>query len=350
MVIGVCGFGSTGSGAVVDYLREFSAEVSAGKNMEMSFLYEPDGILDLEYNLIKQPIKFYNGDAALKKFYKLVHSYDLKRYTKKYMSYKSFIDICDEYINDLIETKWTGGLWAFDRRQVSAMGYFLKYFLGHKYLRIFDKFHIEQPQHFLGHKMYVPIHDERFYIATKKFTQRLLDLQCDHSKKYIVLDQPFPANNPSLCFHFFNDKCKAIIVNRDPRDLYIVSKKNQCGWELRFTPTYSVRDFVVYYRDLMHTRADRQENVLNIRFEDLIYKYDESTKTINEFLDLHNHLEPRRRFNPSVSIANTQMILRYPELQKDIEFIEKELKDYLYPFDESRADLSLKPWNFVEEV
>lgn len=36
MIVGVSGFGSTGSGAVMDYLREFE-EISAGGDMELSF-------------------------------------------------------------------------------------------------------------------------------------------------------------------------------------------------------------------------------------------------------------------------------------------------------------------------
>ena len=41
MIVGVSGFGSTGSGAVMDYLREFE-EISAGGDMELSFLYDPN--------------------------------------------------------------------------------------------------------------------------------------------------------------------------------------------------------------------------------------------------------------------------------------------------------------------
>ena len=51
MIVGVSGFGSTGSGAVMDYLREFE-EISAGGDMELSFLYDPDGVLELEDRLV----------------------------------------------------------------------------------------------------------------------------------------------------------------------------------------------------------------------------------------------------------------------------------------------------------
>ena len=97
MIVGVCGFGSTGSGAVMDLLREYD-EISAGRNMELSFLYDADGVSDLEQALVKQPIRFYSGDAAIKKFKKAIYSYDLTRYVKRYMSVKKFREISDEYI------------------------------------------------------------------------------------------------------------------------------------------------------------------------------------------------------------------------------------------------------------
>lgn len=349
VIVGVCGFGSTGSGAVVDFLREFPDEVSAGKNLEMSFLYDPDGVLDLEYRLVKQPVRFYSGDAAIKRFRQVISSYDLKKYISRYMPYGKFMQISKDYLSDLVACKWDGGLWTFDRRQASRAKYFFKYTIGHKYLRIFDKLHVKQPQHFFGDRMYIPVHDERFYTATRRFTSRLIQAQCDTSKKCIVLDQPFPSNHPSLCYSFFENECKSIIVNRDPRDLYLITKMNPCGWELRFTPSYSVEDFVAYYRDIMYGIQLEDVNSLYIQFEDLVYDYDNATQKIKEFLDIKGHTNPKEKFNPAVSIANTQMKLRYPDQAEDVEYIERELKEYLYPFDEDKADLSAEPWNFMEE-
>ncbi|WP_347145143.1 hypothetical protein [Phocaeicola dorei] len=348
MLVGVSGFGSTGSGAVMDYLREFD-EVGAGRSMELAFLYDPDGVLDMEYHLILNPIRFYSGDAAIKRFKRIIYSYDLVRYVNRFMSVQKFKEISNDYIEDLIQMQWEGGLWHFDRRQVSKFDYWIKYLLGGKILRIFDKLHLEQPKNFLNHRMYIPVHDDRFYIATRKYTTRLLKEMCDTSKKIIAIDQPFPSNNPACCFKFFEQECKAIIVKRDPRDLYLISKKLSFGWERRFTPTHNVEEFIEYYKDQMDLIKEYGENVLCVQFEDLIYNYEVETQRIKKFLGLSGIQHAKKYFDPAVSIANTQMILRYPELKSDIEKIEKSLSKYLYLFDESKADLNARMWAFKNE-
>ena len=46
---------ATGSGAVDDFLREFDNINSAKSEVECRFLQDPDGVSDLEYNLIEEP-------------------------------------------------------------------------------------------------------------------------------------------------------------------------------------------------------------------------------------------------------------------------------------------------------
>ena len=50
MIIGVCGFCSTGSSAVSDYLKEFK-ENQVLDMLEFTLAYIPDGLGDLEYIL-----------------------------------------------------------------------------------------------------------------------------------------------------------------------------------------------------------------------------------------------------------------------------------------------------------
>lgn len=350
MIVGVSGFGSTGSGAVMDYLREFE-EISAGGDMELSFLYDPDGVLELEDRLVNRPIRFYSGDAAIKRFRNIIYSYDLKRYAKRFLSVEEFYRVSDEYINSLIKMKYDGGLWHFDRRIVGKLGHLIKYELGRKYLRVFDKLNKQQPRKFLGHCMYIPIHNKDVFIKnTQKYISDLINIMCDTSKPIIALDQPFPSNNPECCFKYFKDDCKAIIVNRDPRDVYLISKQLANGWEMRFTPTFDVEEFIIFYRDQMEIISNLSEKVLYVQFEDLIYDYENTTNKIDNFLKIKKHTKKKKYFDPSISIANTQLYLRFPEMKKDIERIENELSEYLYNFDPNKANLNAKLWAFKEEV
>ena len=73
--------------------------------------------------------------------------------------------------------------------------------------------------------------------------------------------------------------------------------------------------------------------VLRVKFEDLIYKYDDTLNIIINHLGFNkeDHINRKSRFNPELSIKNTQLCNNI--IYKDeIKIIEKELKEYLYDF------------------
>ena len=76
------------------------------------------------------------------------------------------------------------------------------------------------------------------------------------------------------------------------------------------------------------------KKVLRVHFEDLIYKYEETVKTIENFVgfDSDKHINKKRRFNPDLSIKNTQLFNGKTDYENEIKIIEKELKEYLYEF------------------
>ena len=66
----------------------------------------------------------------------------------------------------------------------------------------------------------------------------------------------------------------------------------------------------------------------------MIYHYDQTTEKLMDFLALNktHHTNPLIKFNPSVSIKNTRQWEKYPEKGKDILYIEKVLRDFLYNY------------------
>jgi len=75
-------------------------------------------------------------------------------------------------------------------------------------------------------------------------------------------------------------------------------------------------------------------HVHRIRFEDLIYKYDETEQQIRDILQIpvNGHIQKRTKFDPEKSIRNTQLFLRSSKLQAEVQPLESILADYLYPF------------------
>ena len=68
--------------------------------------------------------------------------------------------------------------------------------------------------------------------------------------KPIVLDQPFEGNNPEQSFPFFYDPY-AIIIDRDPRDLYLEYKYSTFV-DMKFFPHSNVDEFILYYKNLRY--------------------------------------------------------------------------------------------------
>jgi hypothetical protein len=146
------------------------------------------------------------------------------------------------------------------------------------------------------------------------------------------LDQPFAGNNPQACFKFFDDPY-AVVVDRDPRDNYVFAKTKLLG-RFHLMPINHVDDFVKYYRAIRKDQPYKQphERILRMQFENFVYHYDEATSKLRDFFHLPDNPNPKTIFDPALSISNTQVWKRYPQFAKDIEYIEKELPEYLFDF------------------
>lgn len=336
MIIGTCGFISTGSSAVSDYLKEFD-DVCALDEREFQVVYFPDGLEDLDYHLNQNCSKYMSSVVAIERF--RMHVYNNLFYKGMTpLQRKAVIDLANCFIKSITQVKWRGR-GDSDYQLYCSANYKRKSSLFlYKNLR---KFHKLIYKYFKKECNFYPMHDMQFSIQpddfdrkAKKFVTDLLKIYgADFSKK-IVLDQPFSGNDPEKSFKFFEDP-KAIVVDRDPRDHYLFSKvflkTKGTGYQI---PTNNVRDYVEYYKKM---RKDQpyitNDDILKITFEDMVYNYDQTTEKINKFCSLDPSKRKRRLFAPEMSINNTQIFKKYPEYADDIKYIEDNLSDYLFPFE-----------------
>ena len=95
-----------------------------------------------------------------------------------------------------------------------------------------------------------------------------------------------------------------------------------------------VKMFCQYYRKMRKSEKVTGSNkVLRIKFEDLIYKYDDTLTSIMEHLNFteQDHINKKTRFDPDISIKNTQLF-NNPIYEQEVKIIENELKEYIYNF------------------
>ena len=146
-----------------------------------------------------------------------------------------------------------------------------------------------------------------------------------------MFDQLVPPSNIKRYIRYMSN-LKVIIVDRDPRDTYINFAKAKDHVLPKEAEKYCKQ-----YKDVRETLPNEIENkeVLYIKFEDLVYNYEDTTKKIINFLGLSekNHTKKRKIFIPEISKRNTKQWLTRPEFNDKIEYIESNLKEYLYDFD-----------------
>lgn len=332
MIIGACGYGGTGSSAVSDFLKEFST-VQVLDRAEFQYAFKVDGLQDLEYHLVRQYSRQMSGDIAIKRF-KDASRYAYTPFVKKPIKFaKKYIEITDDYINSLIQTSWRGlDNYDFETgflpKSVTVLAY--KKFIIPYYEKITGRLF----NHWPIRDMHLSIKPKDFYKKTRKYTTSILnEMGADFDKK-IVLDQPFEGNNPAQSFRFFEDPI-AIVVDRDPRDLYLASSYQ---WpDGTFMPRRDPEAFVEYFERQREeqSKLNEMDRVLFVRLEEMIFNYSSTIEKIMSFLKLseEEHKFPMKFFNPNYSIQGTQLYKKIKGHEKEIEYISNRLKEYIFPFE-----------------
>ena len=191
-----------------------------------------------------------------------------------------------------------------------------------------------------GWPMYfsMPQTDE-LYAAAKKFTSSYFQMVRKNSEGYCIFDHliwPQQVDTYSKCF---DDNFKVIILDRDPRDLYLLNKYYFC--KIHHTKPYlpdTPDAFIEQWRRTIVPHFNNS-NALAIHFEDLIYHYDETVLKIEKFLalDSKEHINIRTKFIPENSIENTQVFRVKKQWEEEVEPITKELRNFIYNFPYERT-------------
>lgn len=333
MIIGTCGYGSSGSSVVTDFLKEYN-QFCVMDDFEYIINYLPGGILDLDASVNINPGRNDLSSSSYERCkYIMTKKVPNSSFVKQSgLSKKNYLKYTNELFDDLVELSWNG----YNGTEFINKGWFYRRFgisfMMQRYIPFFEKRTKKAwVDKYPYHKIVMCKSGQEFLDAVKKFNRNIIKDISNNFEGTIVLDQPFLGDNPASCMKFF-DSPKAIVVDRNPVDTYIFLKtklKNRGA----FMPSKSVIDFVSYYKNIRKLREkNNSKDVLYISFEDMVYKYEETTKKLISFLGIGENPNPKTIFIPENSMANTQLKDRFPQFKEDIEYIEKELKEYLYDF------------------
>lgn len=344
MTITTTGYYSTGSSAVYDLLREYSTcteEIYRDNPVEHILLYMPNGLFDLEDKLLIGN-SIHRSDEAMNAFYQAMkdlyeNNYQVfGNYKKRYG--KRFMAAVERLIEDLTEYKVKGN-WYYDNQ--------MQFSLVHTAASTFHMIR-KQPinaNYFenISHRdkysdnvtRYAFPTETAFYQRASAFIREFFSMAQGNNQGVLLLDHLIlPHNVFRLPRYFEDNELKVIIVDRDPRDVYIdILKRQKRDGEMPPVPI-DIKDYVRFCRVLRESERLVQlpGQVLRIQYEDLFNKYEETVSLVERFCGFtpDQHKNPGRFFKPSLSNTFLYQYKIDTKWTKQIKFIEDNLQDYLY--------------------
>ena len=327
-IISCASYYGSGSSAVTDLVSEFDGVKSFG-DIEFRFVHDPDGIADLEYNLVEN-FNRHNSGHAIKRYLRLVDFYSGNIFSRKFSAIfgEKWEIISKQYIDELTDFTYHG--WLYDMIDKGKWFHFRKRFLN-KILRLTIWRNNRRSLNTMKNEITYCAHpsEEKFLRCTKKYINDLFNSvrgKCD----IVIADQILPSSNTERYLRYFDD-IKVVIVDRDPRDIFLFEKYI---WKDGIIPN----DPETFCKWFKYTRENGKHRTINsnqirfLMFEDLIYKYDETVSELIDWLglDTYRHIKKGEIFVPEKSINNTRLWEKMDCDLNEINYIAESLKEYLY--------------------
>ena len=340
MVVAVTGYYGTGSSAVLDLLSEYEGCSEGGMHSyEHVPLYFPNGLFDLEHKLLlgNDP---HRSDEAIKSFRKAMYELNDKNFgwMGTYNQYfgNEFKENVDEFLSSITQFECEG-LWYnyYKRGNFSPVKFLkdcVKTVLPNK--QIIGEFGRKNPVLVKQNIEISFVSEEEFFKSAKIFVKNYLKMINKDNVPTLLIDHLLFPHHAYRMDKYFDDDFRLIVVDRDIRDLFVLSK--YIWQEMGFDSPYptDAKEFLKH-RVNMKNAEKRTDNphVLYINFEDLVYKYDETVAKIEKFVAFkpEQHINPRTRFIPENSINNTQNFLIEKEWAEEVKVLENQ-KDEIYDF------------------
>lgn len=236
-----------------------------------------------------------------------------------------FIDkISNGYIDDFIEFNKVEYNELFEKIDMKILVNLKRFF----YKYIIQKKKSKKDFIFEKTKMYFRKNYKTYLTEQKRYLDDLIEYLNDGNINIIMFTHLLPVNILDIKNDYI-ERSKVIVVDRDPRDLFILNKEKI---KTNFIPN-DIYDFIDWYK-ISRERKVVDRDILYLNFEDLIYEYEKTSKIINQFLNLEekSHKYKYKYLNPNVSIHNTQLFNKFLQYKNEVKIIEQELKEYCYVY------------------
>lgn len=333
-IIVATGYMGSGSSAITDLISEFENCSRKCGNFEYVFLHCPNGLFDLEDKLLKGNNAI-RSDEAIRTFEEQMY----KLYNKKFWwvgNYekivgKEFKKITDNFISNITDFNYPGYWYTHEEINLAMFLHLLlrkplKILLGSKLkFKKISKYKDGMRISFIG--------KEKFYRESRNYINQIIELISGGSEN-VILDQFVLPFNLNRIDNYFDENLKVVVVERDPRDVFIINKYIWQKKGLSIPMPLEVNEFCAFYKKMRESeQISNSKKILRIKFEDLIYNYEKTLEKIKNYMNFaeKDHTNKFEKFDPKLSIKNTQLFSNNNYL-KEIKIIEEKLSNYLYEF------------------
>lgn len=353
-VVAVSGFGSSGSGLIIDYLNQYNSFIDPKPNhhpFEFRFIKDPGGVLDLRDHILNNNY-YWNNYAYIQNFLEQVkissRSWKRNFITKTLWDYDSgchvgfsfdeitnnkFSVISKNFIDDLIEAKNKFKWWNYYRHlnfSDQMINNFKNKFVREEnsYLVLYKKLNADT----LNSKFKKYLQDifiEMVNYNLNKFYWHYENIE--QIKKFtLILDQGVSPISAMRSLEILPDNSKIIIVHRDPRDVYLSTEG--------FFPSNPEEFCKIYESEVLKAKQQKNENILHINFENFVFNSKSEVKKLESFLEIDRSYSffdkkklMRSRYNLNWSRSRIGKWKNVNEEKKEkIDYIFKRLKHLCY--------------------
>lgn len=345
--VGIVGFYLSGSSALVDLLKEFEgvgiALYKDAHGKQRPFEHVPfvtsGGLFDC-VTLLENSPSIYQSDMIINNFIKANERLYYNNFgsfgSYKWLIGDDFLKLSKVFLRD-IGASLDGGMTSEHKIGVRFSIVFLA-------LQIAARIVYNKPIYKLGKKnitdgrssYWAAPDKEKLYGAAKRYINGYFKLCYQDDKSLMIFDQIIRPQNTAFLENIFDSNFKAIIVKRDARDIfylskYFVSKPPYSFWNAPL-PT-DVDLFCNYWKNNTKFKSS-YNNLYVLQFEDLIYNYEQTVEELCSFLDLSlsKHQNKKRFFNPELSINNTQTFYENKTTIIEAKKIEQLIPECIYNF------------------
>jgi len=321
--INTVGTGYSGASAIYEFLQKTKLFYDPFPNSQFSISYDPGGLLDLEI-VIKNQFTINKSKLAYNNFIELIEFYCDQnsglKIGKNLLKYNKDLNyLMKTFLNNIVILEYKG--------ETSFTNYNFSFYeqLKYKLLKYIYKFRKEKLKS--RNKLFLFCDIEIFEKEVKKLFFELFEKN-NQENKDMIFEQAGTIFNPKSSLKYFSNPYNLCVL-RDPRDIYNELKKK--GYKF---PGYNVEIFCSWYESIykkINSDERLDEKILFLNFEDFVIKKQETVNKIFEHIR-YDRIEINKvdfDFNRCENNINAYK----KELdKKEIDYIEKKLKKYLYHF------------------